>query len=206
MDEAIGYLTSYSFIEIANILFFSITLIVIVVRAIEKMGKKVYSYFIYLYNAKRGKEVEEETIGNSIKKIKELSNSVEEIEQQQKRNVAMFTEHELEIIHTLETLSENMTELSGLVKNLDSKIDKQQQEIKRNNKATTEVDLTLLRDRILGAMRYFNQNVDELGRVHISMSDHENLSHLFDEYFKRNGNGSIKKKYENEFSKFIIDD
>ena len=167
MGDAIEYLANYQILEIANILFFSITIIVLTVRLVEKILKGIYSRFLFLYNKKRGKENEKESIENIVKKINELSE---------------------------------------LVKALDSKLDAQQQEIQRNREVNAAVDLTLLRDSILGGMRFFNQNKDEHGNVHISMSDHENMSHLFEQYFKLNGNGSVKRKFENEFSKFIIDD
>ena len=66
-------------------------------------------------------------------------------------------------------------------------------------------DCAILRDRILGGMRYFSQNRDEQGNVHISISAHENMEHLFEEYFNCHGNGTVKSMYENEFKKFIID-
>ena len=43
------------------------------------------------------------------------------------------------------------------------------------------------------------------GEVHINIIDWENLTSMFEEYFKANGNGVVKKIYEEEFVKWIID-
>jgi hypothetical protein len=45
----------------------------------------------------------------------------------------------------------------------------------------------------------------EDGKVHISMSDWENMNALFQEYFAKHGNGAFKKLYDEEFVHFTID-
>lgn len=206
MNEVIKGLSEYNFIDVFNILFFSVTAIVLIVRVIEKIGKKLYSYFLHLYNKKRGKEIKNATIENSIVKIKVLSDKIEQIEKQQKNNVKMFTEHEVGVLDKLDVLTENVGDLTALVRELNLQNEALREKVDLNNEANKTVDLALLRDRILGGMRFFGQNKDENDNVHISASDFENMSHLYEEYFKRNGNGRVKKKYEDEFIHFIIDD
>lgn len=71
--------------------------------------------------------------------------------------------------------------------------------------AQKETDKAILRDRIASGMRYFSQNLDANGNVHISFSDYENMEALFQEYFSKGGNGAFKRAYETDFKKFIID-
>lgn len=66
-------------------------------------------------------------------------------------------------------------------------------------------DRSLMRDRLVQGMRYFSQQTDEKGIVHISMTDYENLNEMFKEYFKCDGNGVCHSLYENEFKNFKID-
>lgn len=66
-------------------------------------------------------------------------------------------------------------------------------------------DCAILRDRLIGGIRYFEQNRDEDGIVHIKISDHENMKHLFEAYFGCRGNGTIRSIYDNEFKNWIID-
>lgn len=66
-------------------------------------------------------------------------------------------------------------------------------------------DRSLMRDRLVQGMRYFSQQTDENGVVHISMTDYENLDEMFKEYFKCGGNGVCHSLYVNEFNKFKID-
>ena len=63
----------------------------------------------------------------------------------------------------------------------------------------------MLRDRISSGMKYFSKNISVDGKVHISLSDYENMNALFQEYFSKNGNGAFKKMYHDEFERFIID-
>ena len=85
------------------------------------------------------------------------------------------------------------------------KVDAQHERLDQIDKDGKQRDIALLRDRISGGMRYFAQNKDEEGKVHISISDHENMEDLFQEYFKTGGNGTFRQMYENEFQRFIID-
>lgn len=212
MEEAIEFLTRYKMIEVVGVLYFVITIITLTVRAVEKGLKKLSDWFTLAYNKKRGKEIEDETIDSSVKKLENLFKRVEQMEQQQKDDVEMLTEHENGVLDKLESLSNVITQLSNEVKNLskqsavlEEKIDKQKEEIDKANKDNRETDCAVLRDRISGGMRYFKQNTDEEGRVHISIGDHENLEALYQEYFKKNGNGTYKQMYNNEFKHFIID-
>jgi hypothetical protein len=65
-------------------------------------------------------------------------------------------------------------------------------------------DCAILRDRILQAVKYFRKNTID-NEVHINIIDWENLNAMFEEYFKANGNGAIKKIYEEEFKNWVID-
>lgn len=126
-------------------LFLTVTLVVITVRAAEKIIKKIYAYFLYIYNKKRGKEQKEETLSESIKELGELRGKVEQIEQQQKNNVDLFMGHEKGILDKLEQLSNNMGEFSNILKNVEGKCDKlgekvdeQKQEMERTNKTNSK--------------------------------------------------------------------
>ena len=100
-------------------------------------------------------------------------------------------------------------ELGNLVNrqyiHLDKKIDEQKDKLVIIDIEGKKRDCALLRDRIIGGLRYFGQNKDKEGNVHISVTDHENMTHLFEEYFGCNGNGTVKLMYENEFQHWIID-
>jgi len=120
-------------------------------------------------------------------------------------------DHDLLCQSTLEIkqLSTNIDHLGNLLNKqylcLDEKIDEQKERLNTIDKEGQTRDCAILRDRILGGMRYFEKNVDEYGIVHISVSDHENMEHLFHAYFSCNGNGTVKAIYDNEFKKWIID-
>ena len=175
--DTIMALAEYNFIEVAKLLFVLVSAIILVVRAIESVLKKASDIFLKMYKKKRGKEEAEET-------VEALSKRIDIIEKTQKNNVEMFTEHELGVLAKLDELSQKFDDM------------------KESNDKT---DRALLRDRIIGAMRFFGQNRDDNGVVHISRSDHENLSSLFAEYFSKSGNGTVKVMYENEFLKYTID-
>lgn len=120
-------------------------------------------------------------------------------------------DHELLQQNTLEIkqLSSNIDNLGNLLNEqyirLDKKIDEQKEYINSIDQDGQIRDCAILRDRILSGMRYFEKNMDEHGIVHISVSDHENMEHLFNAYFSCNGNGTVKAMYDNEFKKWIID-
>jgi len=109
----------------------------------------------------------------------------------------------------IKQLSTNIDNLGNLLNkqylHLYEKIDEQKKRLNTIDKEGQIRDCAILRDRILGGMRYFEKNVDENGIVHISVSDHENMDHLFNAYFSCNGNGTVKTIYDNEFKKWIID-
>ena len=84
-------------------------------------------------------------------------------------------------------------------------MDEQANIIEKNNEASIKTDCAVIKDRLNGGMRYFSQNKDENGNVHIKWSDYEILDDLFKEYFDKGGNGPIKRMYEEEFLHFIID-
>lgn len=191
MEAVMGFITEYTLFD----LFAFITLLVVVVRSMERfvswVGKKLRAY----YKHRKGIEEKDVSLSEGLKKINSLSARVDTIEKQHKESA----EHECEIMKKLDKLSEMLV-------GIEEKCTKLEQNIESNKQKSDEVDRDLLRDRILGGMRFFNQNKDNDGRVHISRSDHENLSHLFERYFERNGNGTVKQKYKNEFLQFIIDD
>lgn len=155
----------------------ALLVLVAIVVGIEKFVKWIWSMFIKAYNKKRGRDEETSTIDKNTAAIEELTKRIEE--------------------------------LGNLVNkqytHLDKKIDEQKDRITELDNSGKKRDCALLRDRIIGGTRYFSQNQDEQGRVHISLTDHENMSHLFEEYFDCKGNGTVKTIYENEFQHWIID-
>ena len=155
----------------------ALVVIVAVVVCIEKFFKWAWSMFVKAYNKMKGREEEVSTID---------------------KNTA-----------AIEALSVRIEELGNLVNkqytHLDKKIDEQKDRLATLDSEGKKRDCALLRDRIIGGLRYFGQNKDEQGRVHISMTDHENMSHLFEEYFGCNGNGTVKTMHDNEFETWIID-
>ena len=135
-------------------------------------------------------------------RLKKAEKDIEEIKETSKKNVEMFLNHEKQVVDKfMDIKCDIVTELNRL----HDKMDEQQGQLERAEKEGKKRDRAFLRDRISGGMRYFEQNRDEDGCVHISMSDHENMEALFKEYFNAGGNGTFKQMYENEFKKFIID-
>ena len=96
-------------------------------------------------------------------------------------------------------------EIVSEISKLHDKIDEQKEHLEIIDFEGKKRDCAVLRDRILAGMRYFSQNKDEHGVVHISMTDYENMNEMFSEYFNCNGNGVCHSLYENEFKKFKID-
>lgn len=117
-------------------------------------------------------------------RLEKVEKAIEEIKRTSEHNVNMFLDHEKQVV-------EKFTDIKD--------------EILLELKATAETDRAMLRDRIASGMRYFSQNKDASGKVHINFSDYENMEALFQRYFERGGNGTFKKMYETEFRKFIID-
>lgn len=128
-------------------------------------------------------------------RLEKVEADIVEIKNKSKDNVNMFLEHEKNVVTGF---TRTTTEILDKLNALHDKVDEQ-------NAASNKTDLAILRDRIVGGMRYFSQNKDEYGKVHISFSDHENMEALFQEYFAKGGNGTIKNMYDNEFAHFSID-
>ena len=134
-------------------------------------------------------------------RLDNIENAITEIKDTSKHNVEMFLQHEKQVVDSfMDIKNEIISELNKL----HDKIDEQKEEIDKNNAASIKTDCAMLRDRIASGMRYFSQNKDANGKVHISFSDYENMEALFSEYFSKGGNGAFKKAYETEFQKFII--
>jgi len=109
----------------------------------------------------------------------------------------MFLEHEKQVVE----------QLVGIRNEIVSDLGKLQTKIEETNRANDQTDCAMLRDRIKQGMRYFEQpqNIGADGKVHISLSDWENMNGLFQEYFTKHGNGAFKKMYDDEFIHFVID-
>ena len=136
------------------------------------------------------------------KRLKQVEDSIEEIKNTSKHNVAMFIEHEHQVVGKFTGIKDE------IVKELDKlhvKIDEQKEEMKKNKKANDKTERAMLRDRISSGMRYFSKNVGSDGKVHISFSDYVNMDALFQEYFEHEGNGPFERMYEDEFLHFVID-
>lgn len=125
------------------------------------------------------------------KRLSDTEKAIVEIKATSKKNVELFLDHERQVVEKFTGIKDEIVE--ELAK-IHDKIDAQK-----------ETDRAILRDRIAGGMRYFSQNKDEDGNVHISFSDYENMEALFHQYFVKGGNGAFKKAYETEFRQFIID-
>ena len=153
------------------------TIIAGVIVGIEKAIKWVSNIFIQLYKKKRGQEDEIATIDKNTSEILKLSTQID--------NLGNLINRQYQ--------------------HLDKKIDEQKERLSKIDNTGKQRDCAILRDRILGGVRYFSQNKDECGNVHINVSDHENMQHLFEAYFSCNGNGTVKAMYDNEFKNWIID-
>lgn len=136
------------------------------------------------------------------KRLKQVEDSIEEIKNTSKHNVAMFIDHEGQVVDKIMDIKKDIVEELG---KLHTKIDEQADIIDKHNKANIKTDCAMLRDRLNSAMRYFSQNKDENGNVHIKLSDYQTIDALFEEYFSKGGNGPFKKMYDDEFIHFIID-
>ena len=136
------------------------------------------------------------------KKLLKAESDIAEIRETSEKNVNTFLEHE-------EMMSQNFVlvkeDIVKEISKLHDKIDEQHIHLEEIDKDGKARDCAILRDRILGGMRYFSQNVDNSGNVHISTTDFENMSKMFEEYEKAGGNGLIKHLKETEFSKFVVD-
>lgn len=135
-------------------------------------------------------------------RLKTAEDAIVAIKDTSTKNVEMFVNHEQQIVEQFIGIrDEIVTELNKL----HDKMDEQREEFEKTNKANNKTDCAMLRDRIGSGMRYFSRNIGPDGKVHISLSDYENMNALFKEYFTKHGNGAFKKMYEDEFVHFIID-
>lgn len=135
-------------------------------------------------------------------RLKKAEESISEIKETANKNVEMFLEHENKVVEQFVGIRD---EIVIELNKLHDKMDKQQDEFEMNREANNKTDCAILRDRIGSGMRYFSKNVGADGKVHISLSDYENMNGLFQEYFTKHGNGAFKKMYDDEFTHFIID-
>ena len=135
-------------------------------------------------------------------RLEKAETAIEEIKNTSKKNVEMFIEHEKEVVGQFVGIRNEI--VSELTK-LHDKMDEQKDEMEKTNEANNKTDCAMLRDRIGSGMRYFSKNIGADGKVHISLSDYENMNALFQEYFAKHGNGAFKKMYEDEFVHFVID-
>lgn len=181
--------------------------------ALLEFGKWAWSLVEY-YMSKIGIETKNMRLKREYaKRLANAEKNIQEIKSTTKTNVDMFTEHETSVLCRLDkvgdgvsTLYELMNRVEDQYQILSEKLDKQQEEARIRAEANDAVDRALLRDRLNGGLRFFSQNVDANGRVHISVGDHENMEKMFQEYFNKSGNGTMKQRYETEFKFYIIDD
>lgn len=163
--------------------------------ALLEFAKWLYSmkdFILKTVGIKTKGMIKREEYANRLKKVEE---SIEEIKNTSKHNVAMFIEHEGQVVDKfMDIKSEIVVELSKL-----------HEEMEKAKEANDKTDCAVLRDRISSGMRYFSKNVDVDGKVHIAFSDYVNMDALFQEYFVHGGNGPFKKMYEEEFVHFVID-
>lgn len=135
-------------------------------------------------------------------RLAKTEKAIDEIKETSKRNVEMFLDHEKQVVEKFTSIKNDVIiELNKL----HDKIDTQKSEMDAATEANIKTDCAMLRDRIASGMRHFSHHKDEEGNVHISVSDHENMDALFQEYFAKHGNGTFHQMYVNEFQKFIID-
>ena len=158
-------------------LFAVITMLIVCVRGIERVLKWVTGKLKTYYKMQRGIEEKEDTIATHTKEIQALTQRIDRFSDTVEKHYNLLLE----------------------------KADEQQKKLEQIEEEGKKRDRAMLRDRISGGMRYFSENKDEKGKVHISPSDHENMEDLFQEYFGADGNGTYKQRYDNEFKKFIID-
>lgn len=159
-------------------LFAMITMLIVCVRGIEKAIKWCIEKLQAYYKKRKGIEEKNDTLAEHTEEIKALTERID-------RFVSTVEHHYNAIME---------------------KVDEQQEQLEEIDRKGKKRDCAILRDRILAGMRFFSQNKDENGNVHISSGDFENMKAMFDEYFGADGNGFVKDKvYEKEFLQFIID-
>lgn len=170
--------------------------------ALVEFGKWLFSFKEFVFGkigVKTKGMLEREEYVDRLKKVEK---SIEEIKDTSKHNVNMFLEHEKQVVEQFLIIKE---EIVNELNRLHDKIDEQSKKVAEHQRENDETDCAMLRDRLNSGMRYFSQNKDERGMVHISLADYETMDGLFKKYFSKKGNGAFKKMYEDEFKKFIID-
>lgn len=135
-------------------------------------------------------------------KLLKAEKDIAEIRETSTQNVNTFLEHEKLMSENFVSVKEEIVKEIG---KLHDKIDEQHSHLEDIDRDGKRRDCSLMRDRLIQGLRYFSQQKDERGIVHISMTDYENLNEMFSEYFNCNGNGVCHSLYENEFKKFKID-
>lgn len=170
--------------------------------ALLEFGKWAWS-LVEWFISKLGVETKHMRSQREVRdRLKNAESDINEIRKTAEKNVDTFLEHE-------RLMSESFTDVKNEIVQelgkLNDKIDKQHVHLEEIDKDGKARDCAILRDRILGGMRYFSQNIDENNNVHISATDFENMSKMFEEYEKAGGNGLIKHLKETEFNKFVVD-
>lgn len=139
-------------------------------------------------------------------RLKKAESDIVEIKETAKANVTMFIEHEKKVVDYFDSIKD---EVIVQLNSLNDKFDEQQSQLE-DKLETIDTDgkrrdVAVMRDRILSGLRYFSQNKDLNGVVHISMTDFENMNSLITEYLDAGGNGVVKHIYENDFQTYKID-
>lgn len=133
-------------------------------------------------------------------RLTKVEKDIEEIKETAKTNVQMFLDHEVKVVSKFEDISDSLLDR---LETLDVKIDKQQMQLENKlediDKAGKARDCAFFRDRLIQSIRYFSQRRNENGIVYVSITEFENLQHMFAEYFGADGNGSVKQIYEQDF-------
>ena len=137
-----------------------------------------------------------------LERLEKTEKAIEEIKDASNRNVEMFLEHEKQVVEHIDSIK---IEIVSELGKIHEKLDEHKAEIDKNHEESRATDCIILRDRLNGALRYFSQTKDENGQIHISRGDYENLEEMFQDYFKKGGNGEYRKAYKTEFQNFIID-
>ena len=172
----------------------------------------LFALFEFFRHAYGGVEWLAKTFGIETKRMREAKEwqdrlkkaeaDIEEIKNTSKRNVDMFLQHEQQVVNKFTGIRD---EIVIELNRIHDKVDEQTKEMKKNQKDNAETDCAMLRDRLNSAMRYFSQNKDKQGNIHISLTDYETLDDLFKKYFANGGNGPFERMYNDEFKHFIID-
>ena len=129
-------------------------------------------------------------------------NDIKEIKETAKHNVETFLEHERIMNDNFVAIKD---EILGEMNKLHDKIDEHGERLEDIDADGKRRDCSIFRDRLLSGLRYFSQNKDEAGNVHITATDFENMTKMFEEYQKAGGNGLVKHLKETEFDKFVVD-